>query len=240
MDFLKRRRIVLLLVVLSLGGLAGLYFYSLSAGPAEVPVGDLVSTPLGSLVTTSGLIRDPRPTSSTPQGLTFTHVEPEGSREVKVFVAPSAYASISNPGDLLPGAMVRVSGELQEFRGEKEVAVTRAADVAILRKAEENIVPLGYLARAPWAFEGMSIAVRGRIGGLVVLRGDAGPVGTGFDLSDGNYSINGVIFGWNWLGDPRGIRNGAAVMFTGEVSYYAQRSHWLMTSDVFSLELVKG
>ncbi len=238
MDFLRRRRIVLLLVVLSLGGLAGLYLYSLTAGPTEVPVRDLVGTPLGSLVTTSGLLREPDPTST--GGLTFVLVEPEGSGEVKVFVVPSAYASMPNPGNLLPGAMVRVAGELQEFRGEKEVAVTRAADVTVLREAGENLVPLGYLAQAPWAFRGMSIAVRGRIGGLIVLRGNAGPVGTGFDLSDGNYSISGVIFGWNWLGDPRGIRNGVTVMFTGEVSYYAQRSQWQLTSDAFSLELVKG
>jgi hypothetical protein len=238
MDLLRRRRIVVLLVVLSLGGLAGLYLYSLTAGPAEVPVGDLVGTPLGSLVTTSGLLREPDPTST--GGLTFTLVEPQGSEEVKVFVVPSAFASLPNPGDLLPGALVRVAGELQEFRGEREIAVTRAADVTVVRRTGESLVPISYLAQAPWAFRGMGIAVRGRVGGLEVLRGGAGIVGTGFFLSEGNYSISGVIFGWNWLGDPRGVRSGSTVVFTGEVEYYPQRSQWQLTSESFTLELVQG
>lgn len=238
MDLLRRRRIVLLLVVLSLTGLAGLYFYSLQGGPAEVRVRDLVGTPVGSLVRTTGLLREPDPTST--GALTFILVGPEGAGDVKVFVVRSVYSSMPNPEDLLPGALVRVAGELQEFRGEKEVAVTRASDLVVLQRAGQNLVPLDYLAQAPWAFRGMTILVRGRIGGLDVLRGDSGVVGTGFYLSDGGYSINGVIFGWNWLGDPRGIRNGATVLFTGEVSYHARRSQWQLTSDVFSLNPVSG
>lgn len=231
---------VALVAVVALAGLGGLYAYATTLEPIPSPISSLDPGDVGSVVKVVGMLRDPWPTSA--GGFLFDLVDPETSAEVQVYLPGTTYAGVEDRAGLVPGALVQVLGEVQDYRGELEIHVTRGTDVVVLARPADNRLPVAVVARNPAAFEGMELVLQGRVDDLWSLRSGAVVVGTALILTDdaagGYYSIRCITWGWDWRLEPRGVAEGRAITFTGVLEYYPGEALWQVTSEGFSLQVL--
>ncbi len=129
---MDRKGIVILLTLGSVLALTGLYYYSLSIGPAQLPIGDLTEEMVGKWVETVGTVKEARLTSS---GLVLRLMDPLDYSEVAVFASRQVYDGLEEREDVVQGAEVMVRGELQLYRGQLEILITSSKDLDVLRKA---------------------------------------------------------------------------------------------------------
>lgn len=130
MDLLRGDRPLLLVAVLAVGGLALLSLYALSLGPDAVAIGDLDAGRVGSRVEVVGLVGEVRTTTA---GLVLVLYDPLDLAQVRVFVPSRVAEDLADRESLVPGAEVRVRGEVQLYGGSLEIVVAFGGDVVVLR-----------------------------------------------------------------------------------------------------------
>jgi len=330
MRAIPRDRLVLLLIVLSIVGILLLYGYAVSLRGREMSIGEISADDIGMLVSTKGLIKSSWTTGEGSFNMII--LDQTDYATIRVFLPASAYERVEEKEELIPGASVRVEGEVQEYRGELEIYVASPEGVKLLNSAGSEEIPIETIARNPAAFDGMLLTVKGEFSSpsvvvdfdrveirdagvslwalvdkyvevgegvdvygklmynemreryelkisseqdgifpspssppdgytsvslvevvqnpsayenmlLTILNVDTERgelIGTRFTLSDigemDRYSVEGMIFGWNYELEDRNISSGDAVRFTGTFGYYEQGARWQISSDEFTLQ----
>ncbi len=232
MDLLSPRWVPALLIAVALAGTTALYAYALSQGPRDLSIDQIDPQDAGGMVRTQGLVASPR--GLTNGGLTFGLVAPDSGETIRVYIPGEVFAPMPQRSGVVPGALVEITGEVQEFRGYLEIVVEEGRALRVLQPPGETRLPLGYLAAHPDAFEGMFVVIEGRFSDPRVQGGPWNPL-TLFTIQateDGTtYRIRGVVYRWNWTTDDGGIDDGDRVEFRGVVSYYAPEAQWQVTAE---------
>lgn len=124
-------RPVLVAAAGAVAGVAALALYALSLGPVAVAIGDLDRGMVDTRVEVTGVVDGVRETSG---GLVLILVDPLDRAEVRVFVPDRVAADLANRESLVPGAEVRVQGEVQLYQDALEIVVLRGDGVTVLRE----------------------------------------------------------------------------------------------------------
>jgi hypothetical protein len=147
------------------------------------------------------------------------------------------YAFVEEP--VAVAASVDVYGRFlyNEERGRWEIKVAAPADALV---ASPSDPPPGYvevtlsaLLADPAAYADVPVAVRG-------VAAEAGElIGTAFVLWDVGtldvFSLRGIVFGWDWASDPRGVAEGDVAAFVGTLAYYEAEAAWQLTAETVTL-----
>jgi len=139
------------------------------------------------------------------------------------------------------GGPVDVYGRLlyNEIRERWEIKIAETYDNIT---TSPSLTPPGYAEKTledilsqPETSEGQLIAIKN----VSATKGEL--IGTSFSLSDMGememYSINCLIFGWNWDSDKKGVLSGSSVSFYGRFDYYEPKAQWQITSENFTIEI---
>jgi hypothetical protein len=155
------RKLLALSLAASMLSILALYAYAWTVNPRTVSIGEIGSDDVGSFVRTQGHVR--KIASVGGGGFQIELVDYSDFAAMTVFIPGKIARAIEFMERIVPGAKLRVAGEVQEFGGEVEIAVSDASMVQLLAGAEENRLGLETLASNPETFDGMQVLVGGEV-----------------------------------------------------------------------------
>lgn len=130
----SRRTSVLLVAAAALLSLLALGLYAARVGPPVYAIGDLHEGHVGRWVEVVGEVQALR---RSPSGLLLTLQDPLDLAEVDAF-APAAVDQALQGSALTAGALVRVRGEVEVYRGDLQIVLTSPRDVRVLEPASDG------------------------------------------------------------------------------------------------------
>lgn len=175
-----------------------------------LPIRALADQPLGATVTVEGTVVG---AESFQNGFRLTL--DDGTGQVVLLLWLSAYDELPDPANLRTGARVRATGELEEYRGQREVVPRRGTDVAVTPPAEAP--PRREIASITAADLGVTVTVEG-----TVTRSDPFSQGQRVWVDDGSGEI--LVLLWSNIYERvvgrEQLAPGARVQVTGAVAEY--------------------
>lgn len=164
---MKRRRTLVFSLALSVACTLGLYVYAWSINPRVLPISNIGYDDVGAMIRTEGHARSVESLGS--GSLKIDLIDYGDFAAIPVFISGAAVASIPFVNEIIPGALIRVAGEVQEFRGMTEIAVSDGTKVELLSPASSNRLDLSTIALNPGTFSGMEVLVRGEVVDIVAI-----------------------------------------------------------------------
>jgi DNA/RNA endonuclease YhcR with UshA esterase domain len=177
----------------------------------ERELGDLTADDVGLVVAVEGVLQSLRSFSA---GVKGTLAGDTGM--VTLLLWQDVYDGLAEPATLTPGAVLRVEGEVSEYKGELEVIPQSSADVMVVGKVE---LPSQERAVGQITADdvGQTVQVAARIVEVIPFS-----KGTKYVLDDGRASI--ILLLWqniyDQLDDPDALSVGAQVSVRGEIAEY--------------------
>jgi len=178
---------------------------------AERQLGEISVDDVGQAVSVEGVLKSLRGFSAGMKG-----VLDDGTGQVILLLWQDVYDGLDDPESLAPGAVLRVEGEVAEYKGEMEVVPQAPADVVVVGQVElpSEEVPIGQLSVAD---VGQRVQVAGQILEVTLFS-----AGAKYTLDDGTGAI--ILLLWQDLyeQDERfaTLAEGASVSVRGEVAEY--------------------
>jgi hypothetical protein len=226
------RKLLFTATALALAGTLGLLAYSLTIVPQSLGIGDIGAGQEGAIVITSGTVTGARTLSD--GGISLVISDMETSASITAYVPPGV-AETLNGASFVPGAVLRVTGQVSSYEGDLELSVGEPADISVLAEAGTTAYELGTILRSVELFDGLEVTTSGQILDMDVIQANGTVFGTSFTLRQpaGNQTYSIECFcadrdltvqhdDWD------------AVSVTGEVSYYESRGCWQIVVDVVS------
>jgi DNA/RNA endonuclease YhcR with UshA esterase domain len=129
---LKKKILLIACTLISLFGLALVYFSALAISPSETKISKIDSSSVGKLVSVTGKISFVRTHSAGHIFLTLS----DGDSRIEVPIFSSLANQLSANGitkyDLRKGKVVRITGIVGEYKGQLQVVPRKASDIQIL------------------------------------------------------------------------------------------------------------
>lgn len=175
-----------------------------------LPIGALAEQPLGARVTVEGTVTG---AESFQNGFRLTL--DDGTGQVVLLLWLSVYDELPDPSGLREGARLRGTGELEEYRGRREVVPGRGADVAVIQAAEPP--PRREIAAITPADRGTTVTVEG-----TVTRSEPFSQGYRIWVDDGSGEILVLLWSniYERVAGRERLAPGAQVQVTGVVEEY--------------------
>ena len=174
-------------------------------------LGELSAADVGRTVQVEGVLQSLRTFSAGVKG-----VLDDGTGQVTLLLWQDVYDGLDEPEALTPGAVLRVVGEVSEYRGELEIAPQVAADVAVVGRVELPVeeVAIGQLRSDD---VGRTVQVAGKITSVELFS-----KGVKYTLDDGTGSLTLLV--WQDLYDQDDrfstLAEGFGVRVRGEIAEY--------------------
>jgi DNA/RNA endonuclease YhcR with UshA esterase domain len=183
--------------------------------PAQVvkerQLGDLTTGDQGQMVQVEGVLQSLRPFSAGVRGILD-----DSTGTVTMLLWQEVYDALSDPALLAPGTVLRVEGEVAEYRGELEVVPRSAADVLAVGKVE---LPKETVAIGQITFDdvGQVVDVDSPIAEVFPFS-----KGMKYTLDDGTGTITLLVWQdvYEGLEEPEGLTVTAQLSVRGEVAEY--------------------
>ncbi len=156
---IERPKLVVIIVVLSIAGLAGLYAYASCVGPIVLTPGELDASHEGKLVEVEGVVTEARITTS--GFLLIDLADLSGPGEAVVFVDSSLAEAV---GNIVPGDIVRARGMMEMYKGESEVVPSAVGDITVVQRDATLSPEPRALLSSPSLFEGLVVREAGVVG----------------------------------------------------------------------------
>lgn len=227
---------LVIVTILSFVGVLGLYFYSCSVQPIQIQIGDVGFGDIGSVVKTRGHIMELYQTSAGDVILEMADLDDGAS--ITVYIPESVFSNLGN-SELIPGAEIEVTGEVQEYQGEMELVVDSEDDIRIVQSPDDAELTIEMLAENPKLFLDRDVSVPGQILNIKSERmWEKGKLvdATTFQLRYSgkylNYTMDCVLLGTDVSND---FYQGQLVRFTGTFEYYEKESKYRIVSDEMTL-----
>jgi len=208
-------------VLVSLVGVITLYFYAMSIEPQEVNISDIGWDDIGLTVSTRGFIKDARLSSA----LHITLLDIEGLDSILVYVPMSAYQPLSFKSQIVPGAELKVKGEVKEYNGQLEIFVQTHKSLTLVSKAKELILEIEDLAKSPELFKYLNVSVEGVVTHIESFYDSSGNIGTNLVLKKGKYNLNCIAYGTDMSTE---IAVGLDLIFNGRFEYHENMLCWFL------------
>jgi DNA/RNA endonuclease YhcR with UshA esterase domain len=177
----------------------------------ERHLGELTAADIGSEVMVEGVLQSLRSFSAGVKGRLD-----DGTGTMTLLLWQEVYDGLSDPASLAPGAMLRVEGEISEYRGTLEVVPWAPADVNVLGSVDlpGHELALGQISTDDL---GQTVWVKGQI-----VSESSFSNGIKYVLDDGTGTIALLLWQdvYNDLGEPGMLAEGAEVLVWGEVAEF--------------------
>jgi DNA/RNA endonuclease YhcR with UshA esterase domain len=223
--------LITLVISFSLLGILGLYAYAVSIEAKTQSISDIDSKDLGSLVEVEGYIREVKMWQDGELNLVL--VDYETGESIDVSVDAEAVQNLPDQEKMVPGAKVKVSGLVEDYKGNLLIHVLSSEGVKVIQQATTSIILLKDILERPEVFEGINVKVRGTVWEVEEIESINAITFTLQNSSQGNfYSVNCIVFNMSRLLDmnDKSISYGSEVIFTGYFEYYAQNGIWQIQS----------
>jgi DNA/RNA endonuclease YhcR with UshA esterase domain len=228
---IEKPKLLALVIIITLSGIISLYFYAVLIEAKTISIADLGPGHIGSLVEVEGHIKE----VNAWQGgdLNFVLVDYESGKTVDVNVEVEAAENLDQQEKLIPGAKIRVSGLVEDYKGNLLINVRSSKGIRLLKTAKENNIPIDVILERPDVFEGIQVIVQGTVWNIEDIPSIEAFTFTLQNFSDGNYySVSCIMFNTTDFVDMDGmwVRSGDEVIFTGTFEYYEQKGTWQIQS----------
>jgi len=226
---LDNRKLLITVVSLALIGVLALFAYSTTIKPVQVDLKHINNEHIGKIVTTNGTITSARTLSDGSLSIELCDIE--SLTNMKVFFPSSAYESWS--GNLTPGTVIKVTGEVILYQEEIEISIASSQDVKIIYEPISLSYDLWTVMDSIEMFDGMIIRTNGTMLDISVIRSDGELIGTGFTLyqryDNQSYSLECMAFDVDLTSD---YEDWDMKYVTGEISYYSNYGTWQLVVDI--------
>jgi DNA/RNA endonuclease YhcR with UshA esterase domain len=129
---IRKKILLIACVLISLFGLAFIYFSALAVSPSETKISKIDSSLNGKLISTTGKISYVRTHSAGHVFLTLT----DGDSRIEVPIFSSLMNQLKANGitqyDFKKGKTVRITGIVGEYKGQLQIVPRKASDIQIL------------------------------------------------------------------------------------------------------------
>ena len=225
---LDNKKLLITVVSLALIGVLTIFAYSTTIKPVQVELNDIDSSHVGKIVTTNGTITSSRTLSDGSISVEICDIET--LTEIKVFFPSSAYESWE--GNLTPGTIIQVTGEVILYQEEIEISIASAQDVIIISQPTSISYDLWMVMGSIEMFDGMDIRTNGSMLDITAIRSDGSLIGTSFTLylrhDNQSYSLECMAFDVDLTGD---YDDWDMVDVSGQISYYSNYGSWQLIVD---------
>lgn len=151
MNLSQKAKIDAIIIALSICGILALYFVSISVSPVEIKIADVASYE-GRTVSVSGFASDVEVLKSGQIVFTLT----DGNNATAVFASGAGY-------DFESGDLLKVSGQIQRYKGGYEIIVKDADGIRVLETATSSIRDFKNLTLEPAASLNATVSIRGML-----------------------------------------------------------------------------
>lgn len=237
---IEKPKLLALVIIITLSGIIGLYFYAVLIEAKTVSIADLDSGHIGSIVETEGHIKE---VNSWQDGdLTFVLVDYESGKSLDVNIDVDATENLAHQDKLIPGAKIKVSGLVEDYKGNLLIHVRSSEGIKLLKTADDNTLALGMLLERPEVFEGIQVVVQGNVWSIEEIESLEAFTFTLQNFTEGKYySVSCIMLNSTEFVDMDGMRvyGGDEVIFSGIFEYYEQKGTWQIQSGEERDSLIK-
>jgi DNA/RNA endonuclease YhcR with UshA esterase domain len=177
----------------------------------ERQLGELNAASIGQVVGVEGVLKSLRTFSAGVRGTLD-----DGTGTVTLLLWQDLYESLPDPESLAPGAMLRVEGEVNDYRGELEVVPQVPADVTVVGQIElpSQELAIGQITTGDL---GQTVQVTGRITEVLPFS-----AGMKYAVDDGTGTILLLLWQdlYDRLEDPAALAVGVELTLRGQVAEY--------------------
>lgn len=220
---LEHKKLIITVISLALIGVLALFAYSTTIRPVRVELGQISNEHIGKIITTNGTISSARTLSD--GSLSMEICDMNTLANISVYVQANAYESWT--GNLTPGTIIEVTGEVSQYQEEMEISVASARDMVIISEPATQSYDLWTVMDSIEMFDGMVIRTNGSMLDVTVIHSDGALIGTGFTLyqryDNQSYSLKCMAFDVDLTGvyDDWDLIN-----VIGQISYYSNSGSW--------------
>ena len=226
---LDNRRLLITVITLALIGVLSLFAYSTTIKPVQVELENINNDYVGKIITTNGTITSARTLSDGSSSFKICNFETLA--EIKVFFPSNAYESWE--GNLTPGTIIQVTGEVILYQEETEISIASAQDLIVISEPANTFYDLWMVMDSIEMFDGIIIQTNGSIMDITAIRFDGDLIGTSFTLyqqyDNQSYSLECMVFDVDLTTD---YDDWDMINATGQISYYSNRGCWQLIIDV--------
>lgn len=237
---IEKPKLLAIVIIITLAGIIGLYFYAVLIEAKTISIGDLNSGHIGSIVETEGHIKE---VNAWKDGdLQFILVDYESGKSVDVNIDAEAAENLLHQEKLIPGAKIKVSGLVEDYKGNLLIHVRSSEGIKLLKTADENTLPIGVLLERPEVFQGIHVVVQGTVWNIEEIESIVAYSFTIQNFTEERYySVSCIMFNSSEFVDLDGMRihSGDEVIFSGIFEYYEQQGIWQLQSGEESDCLIK-
>ncbi len=225
---LDNKKLLITVVSLALIGVLALFAYSATIKPVQVELENINNDHIGKIITTNGTITSSRTLSDGSISMEICDIDT--LTEIKVFFPSSAYESWE--GNLTPGTIIQVTGEVILYQEEIEISIASAQDVIIISQSTSISYDLWTVMDSIEMFDGMNIRTNGSMLDITAIRSGGDLIGTSFTLylrhDNQSYSLKCMVFDVDLTAD---YDDWDMVDVTGRISYYSNYGTWQLIVD---------
>ena len=220
---LDNKKLLITVVSLALIGVLALFAYSTTIKPVQVELNNINSEHVGKIVTTNGTITSARTLSDGSVSMEICDIDT--LTEIKVFFPSSAYESWE--GNMTPGTIIQVTGEVILYQEEIEISIASSQDVIVISESTSISYDLWVVMDSIEMFDGMNIQTNGSMLDITAIRSDGDLIGTSFSLylrhDNQSYSLECMVFDVDLTAD---YDDWDMVDVNGQISYYSNYGTW--------------
>lgn len=226
---IDHRRLLILVITISLIGVCALFFYSSTIEPDPVSIEDIGDEEVGSVVITNGTINNARVLSDGSLLLSVCDISSQDS--INVYIPANVHSSWEG-GNLTPGTVVEITGEVILYGEEFEISISSVDDVSILAPPDTVRYELWQVMESLELMDGFEIVTTGSLRNLNVIRSSGELVGTSFELVDEHdgqtIGLDCIVFDRDLTQD---FDNGDIVLVGGELGFYRNKGVWQLVVE---------
>lgn len=228
---IDHRKLLILVITISLVGVLSLFLYSTTIKPTEVSIAEIDESMVGDIVKTGGMITYSRTLSEGSLSILISDVS--GGASIRIYI-PNSVAEAWDGGNLTPGAVLEVIGEVDIYGEEVEISVSSAENLEIISAAGSASFELWQILESLEVLEHMNLTTTGKAYDIAVIKSSGELVGTSFVVTakyqNSTYSLDCMYFDEDLTGI---VEEGDGVSVTGALEFYTNKGCWqLIISDI--------
>jgi len=230
---IDNRKLLFTVTALALIGVTALFVYSTTIQPQAVSLDEIDNSLVGKVITTNGTITHARTLSDGSLSLEIASLN--SNSVLEVYFPTSEFEGWSG-GNLTPGTVIEVTGEVLLYQESLEISVSSAQDLRVIAEATESRYDLWVIMDSVEMFDGMKVRTNGTMVDMVTIYSSEQLVGTSFSLQqrleNQTYSLECMCFNQTL----EQFEEFDAVSVTGDISFYSNKGCWQLIVELVEPE----
>ncbi|MCK5309324.1 MAG: hypothetical protein KAJ33_06400 [Thermoplasmata archaeon] len=226
---LDNKKLLITVVTLALVGVLALFAYSTTIKPTNVSLENIDTTHIGQIITTNGTITHARSLSDGSLSLELSDID--SMKQLEVYF-PSSIVESWEGGNLTPGTVIQVTGEVMLYQESLEISIASAQDLIVISRPDEIKYDISTIMQSIEMFDGMEVQTNGTILDMSQIYNSEGLLGTSFvlyrDYGNESYSLECMCFNRTL----EQFEEWDEVKVTGTISFYTNKGCWQLIIEL--------